>query len=384
MTELLTSAFLWGDRHFPPSVVAQQAQLLEGSDAVDYMSHSTQLGSFIPRQLWTPEHAPMAAMMGDPDSLQDAFLMAAYSHAAAPSLGISLLTDSIRIGPAQLTQMMWTLAHMTEGRAIIHFGAGENKQLKPFGWKKSQGLSRLEDLLVIFDRFCTEEGPFDHEGRNWKLQRAWLGGARPFRPKVHAMGAGPTLIDHATSYADGLSTAVPCAWTTPDECAENISAVREQLERKGRDPDAFRFGMFCPVLIHEDEDVLDAALDNAIVRWIAATFGRIQHDEWAKAGLSAPTPEGWAYYADFLPQSTDDGFVAEVLSKTTRAHAETGYLWGSPEQVAAKLAEYVAAGISFIAPADYLPVVGDPADAQRATERSIACLAALKASAALV
>jgi phthiodiolone/phenolphthiodiolone dimycocerosates ketoreductase len=149
--------------------------------------------SFIPRRLWRAENAPLAAMIAGPDSLQDAFLMAAYCHAAAPSLGISLLTDSIRIGPAQLTQMLWTLAHMTEGRAIIHFGAGENKQLKPFGWKKSQGLSRLKDLLVIFDRFCTEEGPFDYEGRNWKLESAWLGGAGPFRLSVHAMGAATAI-----------------------------------------------------------------------------------------------------------------------------------------------------------------------------------------------
>jgi alkanesulfonate monooxygenase SsuD/methylene tetrahydromethanopterin reductase-like flavin-dependent oxidoreductase (luciferase family) len=80
----------------------------------------------------------------------------------------------------------------------------------------------------------------------------------------------------------------------------------------------------------------------------------------------------------FLPQDTDDQFVADVLAKTTRAHAEIGYLWGTPERVAAKLAEYAEAGITFIAPADYLPVVGDPADAARATERSIACLGTLK------
>jgi phthiodiolone/phenolphthiodiolone dimycocerosates ketoreductase len=192
------------------------------------------------------------------------------------------------------------------------------------------------------------------------------------------MGSGPTLIDHATSYCDGLSTAVPCAWATPEETAENIAAVREILERKGRDPDAFRFGMFCPVLIHEDENVLDAALDNQIVRWIGATFGRIQRDAWTKAGLEPPTPEGWAYYAKFLPQNTDDALVGEILSKTTRAHVEAGYLWGTPEQVAEKLAAYVDAGISFVGPADYLPVVGDPADAQRATERGIECLGALK------
>jgi hypothetical protein len=34
-------------------------------------------------------------MMSDPDSLQDAFLMTAYCHAAAPSLGISMLTDRL-------------------------------------------------------------------------------------------------------------------------------------------------------------------------------------------------------------------------------------------------------------------------------------------------
>jgi alkanesulfonate monooxygenase SsuD/methylene tetrahydromethanopterin reductase-like flavin-dependent oxidoreductase (luciferase family) len=76
--------------------------------------------------------------------------------------------------------------------------------------------------------------------------------------------------------------------------------------------------------------------------------------------------------------------IADVLAKTTRAHAETGYLWGTPEQVAAKLGEYVDAGISFIAPADYLPVVGDPADAARSTDRSIDCMAALKGQSARV
>jgi hypothetical protein len=66
MGGLTTSAFLWGDRHFPPALVAQQAEQLQASGVVDYMSHSTQLGSFIPRQLWTAENAPMAAVIDDP------------------------------------------------------------------------------------------------------------------------------------------------------------------------------------------------------------------------------------------------------------------------------------------------------------------------------
>jgi phthiodiolone/phenolphthiodiolone dimycocerosates ketoreductase len=154
--------------------------------------------------------------------------------------------------------------------------------------------------------------------------------------------------------------------------------LKEELERKGRDPEAFGFGIFCPVLIHEDESVIDSALDNSIVRWIAATFGRIQGSDWAKAGLESPTPEGWTYYQRFLPQSTSDAFVEEVLSATTREHAEKGYLWGTPERVAEQLRAYGDAGVTFVAPADYLPVVSDPEDAAAAAGRSIACLGAVK------
>lgn len=374
-----TSAFLWGDRHFPPAVVAQQAKALQASGVVDFMSQSTQMGSFVPPQLWTTENAPMAALLRDPDSLHDAFLMTSYAHAAAPDLGISLLTDGLRIGPAQLTQMLLTLAHMAEGNMVVHVGGGEVKQTGPFGYKRSRGIKSLADFAQIFDKFCTSDGPFDFEGNHWTMQQAFLGSARPHRPRIHAMGSGPMLLDVATSHCDGLSSAAPCAWGTPEEAAEIIAAVRKDVESKGRDPEVFTFGIFCPVLIHEDENVLDKALDNPIVRWIAATFGRIQGSDWAKTGLPSPTPDGWAYFKDFLPKSTPTAFIDDVLAKTTRAHAEVGYLWGTPEQVAAKLLAYVEAGVSFVAPADYLPVVCDPEDAALGLGRSIACLAAVKA-----
>ncbi|WP_169577150.1 LLM class flavin-dependent oxidoreductase [Sporichthya polymorpha] len=342
------------------------------------MSQSTQMGSFIPPQLWRTENAPMAAMLRDPDSMHDAFLMTSYTHAAAPELGISVLTDGLRIGPAQLTQMLLTLADMAQGRMVVHVGGGEVKQTGPFGYKRSRGIKSLEDFARIFDAFLTSDGPFDYEGNHWQMKQAFLGSARAHRPRIHAMGSGPMLLDVATSYCDGLSSAAPCAWGTPEEAAEVIAQVRKDVERKGRDPEAFTFGIFCPVLIHEDENVLDKALDNPIVRWIAATFGRIQGSDWAKAGLPSPTPEGWAYFKDFLPKATPTAFIDDVLSKTTRAHAEVGYLWGTPQQVADKLLAYAEAGVSFVAPADYLPVVCDPEDAALGLDRSIACLGAVK------
>ena len=36
----------------------------------------------------------------------------------------------------------------------------------------------------------------------------------PRRPKIMGLGGGPILIDHSTSYADGLATTCPPVWAT--------------------------------------------------------------------------------------------------------------------------------------------------------------------------
>lgn len=66
-----------------------------------------------------------------------AFALAVYVYASTPGMNPTLLTDSIRNGPAQLVHSMLTLAKITEGRATSLVGAGEVKQCNPFGWKRS-------------------------------------------------------------------------------------------------------------------------------------------------------------------------------------------------------------------------------------------------------
>jgi phthiodiolone/phenolphthiodiolone dimycocerosates ketoreductase len=79
------------------------------------------------------------------------------------------------------------------------------------------------------------------------------------------------------------------------------------------------------------------------------------------------------------PYDTSPAFVDEVLAKTTRRMAELGFLWGSAERVAAQLQEYVDAGVDWICPADYLPIVLDPADAAGSLPRTIEVCERLKA-----
>lgn len=378
MRKVETTAFIWSYRHLPVAASVQQAQTMADSGVVDSLAVSAQFGNFVPPQLWTTDNTAMAGIMSDTDSMDDALVIAGYLAAAVPELGTSLLCDAVKFGPAHLTHAMLSLAHVTGGRARFHVGAGEIKNLKPFGYRRSQGIKRLEDLMTMSEQFVRTTDPLNFEGHHTTLDRASIGTARVDLPERWAMGGGPRLVDIATSHCDGLSTAVPCAWGSREAYAEHVSSVRADLSRKNRDPDTFGMGMIVPALIHEDEDVLDRALDNPLVRWVAAMFGRIRQGTWREAGLEPPLPDDWSYHSNFLPQDTTHAFIDEVLGRTTRAHAEAAYLWGSPSSVGKQLNDLVDCGATLVCPADFLPLVLDLDDAAHGAARNIATFEHIK------
>ena len=369
MTE--TAASVWADRHIPIGAIAEQSKALEASGVVDGVLIPDQLANFIPAQLWTEENTPLAAMMGDCDSLCDAFMVAPYIYANAPSLEIHLTTDSVRRPPAEIVQSMLTLAHMTEGKATLEVGGGEIKQTGPFGHPTNQGMSRMGDLFAIWDKFLDSDGPIDFEGRRRTLEGAFLGGERKHRPKLWGLGGGPKLIDYTTSYGDGLAVAAPNAWTSPEEAAEEIAAVRKQVEEKGRDPESFRIGLWASTLLHDDPAELEAKLDNPILKFVCAAIGRVDTGRWKDEGFDLPFPQGWTYFKDLLPNGLDDGFVQEVVGASTPENQRAAFMSGSPEDVAAQIKPYAEAGVDWICPFDYLPVVSDPAEAPDAVRRMI-------------
>jgi phthiodiolone/phenolphthiodiolone dimycocerosates ketoreductase len=375
-----TAVLLVGERHLPPSFVVDMAKTAMASDGVDGVAMADQLQNFLPPSLWTAANAPIAEWWSDMDSVDDAFTMAAFMYASIPGANLTLLTDSIRNGPAQLVHAMLTLADITEGRVTFQVGAGEMKQCNPFGWKRSEGLSRLEDLFEIFTKFMSSDEPISHQGNHWTLDRAFLGAAKPHRPTLWGLGSGPRILDLSTSHADGLCSAAPCSWPTPEHAAAAIAGIKEDVARKGRDPDAYRIGLVCPVMIHDDEDVLDRAFDNPIVRWTTAIFGRTQPEDWRREGEEPAVPEGWTYYLRMKPHDTPQSFVDDVLAKSTRRMAELGFIWGDAANVAAQLQAYVDAGVDWICPADYLPLVLDPADAAGSLPRTIDVCERLKAA----
>jgi phthiodiolone/phenolphthiodiolone dimycocerosates ketoreductase len=366
------------DRHFPASAFLDLARAYEASGVVDYIQGWDQLTSWWPPYLWSPENAPIHAARPDADSFPDYVAMLSASAAVAPGLGTVISTDSIRRGPAELMQTMLTMANLTQGRSQFHLGAGEVKQCKPFGWKRREGLDRLEDVLRAVKLFWESDEPVDLDGHIWKLEHASIGYARQYRPQVWGLGGGPRMFDLSTTYADGFATMAPFVASSPEHWAELVSSMKEALERKGRDPEQFSFGIYAAALVHEDGDVIERALTNPLISWCTAVMGRIIMSDWAKDGVEPPLPGNWHYAIKLLPLKIPHAEINDILARVTPEMSARSWIMGTPGEVAAQLRDYVDAGATWVSIIDMLPSVLDAEDGAKAPARTIEVARILK------
>lgn len=368
-------------RHLPLRSFVERAQALAATGVVDQVHVWDQLTSWWPREMWTIEHTPLAAIAPDIDSFPDALAMAAVGAATTPGIGMSVSTDAIRRGPAELVQTMLTIANLSDGRApILQLGAGELKQMKPFGWKRSEGLKRFEDHFRYMQAFWDTDGPVTLEGNHWSFDHAWIGGAKGTRPRVWGLGGGPKLLDITTTYADGFCTIAPSVWTTPEHAAEEIAALKQTLESKGRDPDAFDFAIWPLLVLHDegDEAAVEAALANPLVRWLVAVFGRINQADWRKEGLEPPMPDDWHYAMKLLPIRWSADEVAKVIKDIPVEVVQKSFIIGTPQEVGEKLRAYVEAGVTWVMSLDIMPFVLRPDELEGAMRRAIEVCEILK------
>ena len=366
-----TAVFATIDRNFPPETFGDFAKALDASGVVDQILMTDQTVAWIPNSLWIPENTPMAKVVPDMDSFPDWNLMAAYAAALAPKLGSVISLDAIRRGPVELTQTMLTLANINHGNTIYQVGAGEIKQCKPNGWKRSEGLDRLEDFYRAFHAFWEAKAPISMEGHHMKLDNAWLGKSHIQRPRIWGLGGGPRVLDMATTYADGFSTMAVMVWAGPEHTAQEIKKMRDQLEAKGRDPDKFEFGVWAPLILHEDEEFITRSLDNELIRWTTAIMGRINQSDWLKEGMEPPLPADWHYAMKLIPQNVDRAMAQQMFSKVTPEMSRKSWICGSAKKAAAELQGYIDAGVSWVATIDMTPALVEPEIAASAMGRSI-------------
>jgi phthiodiolone/phenolphthiodiolone dimycocerosates ketoreductase len=359
------------DRNFPIEMYGDNAKALEASGVVDQMLMWDQLTSWVPPCMWSTEFTPLARVLPDLDSYPDWNVMCAYGSALAPKLGTVISMDAIRRGPAEMVQTLLTLAHITHGKSIYQIGAGELKQCKPFGWKRAEGLTRLEDFYKVFHAFWNSKKPIDFEGHHTKFDQAWLGVARGYKPRIWGLGGGPKVYDLATSYAEGFATMAPMVWTSAEDAGRHIKGLKEQLAAKGRDPEKFDFGIWISALLHEDDAIVERAFEGSLVKWSTCIMGRIIQSDWLKEGIEPPMPVDWHYALKMLPQKIDRAEAEAMLSRVTPEMSRKSWMYGTPKKVAAQVQTYIDAGVTWVAIVDLLPTTLEPEQQAAALGRSI-------------
>ena len=369
--EVETAVNYWPSRFAPPQAGAEVAQALEASGVVDWFQTWDQLVSFMPQGLWREDVTPMARYASDCDSYYNAAMVALLAANATEKLGITTTMDAVRLGPAEMLQQMVTLAAATEGRVALQLGAGELKQCKPFGYKRSQGLSRMEDMYAIWDKMLSTDGLISHEGKHWTFDETWIGAHWPKRPEFWALGGGPRLIEMATRYADGFMSMVPSAFKSPDEWGTQVAEIRKGLEEKDRDPDDYMYGFWAFTLIYENDEQRQRLFDNDLIKWMTAVFGRLHHGDWAEEGIDLIFPEDWHYAMKLLPQSMSRTEVDEVVAKVTPEMIEKSWIIGTPAEVAEQHRPWIEAGANYIAPSDLAPAVFEPEEQEAVLARTV-------------
>jgi len=367
---LRTSMSFGVDRSMDPRLAVSFAQAVAESGVIDEIMCFDQVQGWWHDSLHTVENSPSAAFSPDPNSFHEGFMLAAMI-AATTDIGVAISSDAIRRGPGELMMAMMTLASATEGRATLMLGAGEVKQVRPLGYKRSEGLARLEDFFQLRERFMNADGPFDFAGNHWNMKGAWLGATRPYGPKILAMGGGPILLDLATKYADGITTVVPMVFSHIEDWESYIKSTDQQLEDNGRDPDEFDYSIWVPCLLHEDPARLEQAYDNPLIRTVAAVFGRLNQRDWAREGLPPVFPEDWHYALKYIPANQTAEEAKDVADRTTPAMVQKGLMCGSPDEIAERVKPWVEAGANHVMFFDIMSLVLPIEEAMTAGQRSI-------------
>jgi phthiodiolone/phenolphthiodiolone dimycocerosates ketoreductase len=257
------------------------------------------------------------------------------------------VSDSNRIHPAVLAQVVVTLDHISNGRAILGLGAGEAMNLDPYGIPWNHPISRLEEAIKILKALWTKES-FNFNGRFFKLKNAFLM-PKPVRkphPPIWIAANSPRSMEITGEYADGwipIGSILP-----PNLYAEKLKFIQNMAKKAGRDPECIEPAVFIHTVINKDFEIAKKMIELPaklmLLYWTPEAFSELGFEVGREFHLlrtvfNKETVASMARKAESLPSDPiTDRFV-----------------FGTPEDCISKIKEYLKAGarhfvLAFVTP----------------------------------
>ena len=300
---------------------------------------------FIPQSLWTEEHTWLARDRPWTHEHYDYQTLLGYLASIAGNLLLAVaVTEPQRRHPVLIAQSLMTLSHMTKRPPILGIGPGELENTIPYGVPMDQPVGRLEEALQIIRMCFTSRGPFDFDGKHFRLRNAVLDlvPEEGRTPPIWLAAHGPRMLRLTGQYGDGwLPSEVP----SHDVYGDLLETIRRHARESGRDPDAITPAMQpTTILAPTDEDAREI-LNMRIARYVGLS---LPDDVYKHYGLSHPLGEGYRGYVDVLPEELSREELEAAMDKVDPEFLAQAVLWGSPSRLASELQKYGHAGLRVV------------------------------------
>jgi alkanesulfonate monooxygenase len=278
---------------------------------------------------------------GDPEGTQ----VAAFAAARTERLGLLVAHRPGVVFPTLAARTFATLDRFSGGRVAVHVITGGNdadQQREGDYLAKDERYARTDEYLQVLRR-AWQPGPFDHEGRHYRLTGASSDVLPPAGIPVYFGGSSPAAYRVGGRHAD-----VYALWGEPlAGTAEQIAAVRAAAAAAGRtDPPRISVS-FRPILAPTDEQAWDRAhriLDTIRGRGSQGSFVGMTR---RRTSDGRPENEGSRrLLAAAAEGELHDRALWTPTAAATSAAGNTTALVGSPETVAQALLDYVDIGVS--------------------------------------
>jgi F420-dependent oxidoreductase-like protein len=197
---------------------------------------------------------------------------------------LAAITSTIRLGtlvtpatfrhPSTLAREVVTADHVSGGRVELGLGAGWHEREHrahgfPFDTVKDR-FDRLAEQLEIVHRSWTEDGPFDFEGRFYRLENADPQPKPRRKPNLIVGGSAmPRGAALAARWADEYNT----VFSTPDEARDRRGRIAAACAEQGRDP------IPLSVMVRLEDDPTDLLRELAAVGVDRVMLQHLQHDD---------------------------------------------------------------------------------------------------------
>lgn len=302
------------------------------------------LGLF-PTAIWDREFTWVAGPGTTPHAFYDYQTLLGYMAGRAGRARLAVgVTEPIRRHPVLIAQAAMTLAHLTRRPPILGVGAGERENVEPYGLDFEHPVDVFEEAIQII-RLCFESrGPVDFDGDHFRLRDAVLDlGPPPERiPSIWVAAHGERMLRLAGRYGDGWYPTFPMS---PDVYAGKLAIVRKAAAEAGRDPESIVPALQAFIVVGRNEAAARELLGSKAVRYSSLL---VSDEVWRRHGLTHPLGQGFRGMIDLVPPRLGRNELERAMQSVPVDLLAEEAVWGSPDQVVAKVRALGEVGLRHI------------------------------------